>query len=442
MALSPGGSVDGAKACFHAALRKNSNHYLSLSFLAEILLREGSPDAASFFTRALKSDSLPRHCSLWNLAHIAMAAKQYHSAASFYDTVASEDPSLSFYALTNSISAYSLALNSSRAEAVAKRARRLSQDAELAVANHAAALVNVRKFDAAAALVLKALPKATNLRPQLTLILAMAQARGTTPALALPTLSTLPLTTLVAAEVIRAASVPPPPAAEFQDLVVRARKHRPPPPTETAPAPVVSYGAAAHVTPHPLWNLKANKRKDCRSQALHAAMREGLLGGWAISPLVFEFVERIAPVGGVLEFGSGAGTRALRFVRPFVASVEHDHNFVGVVEGVEYIHAPLRKYTPPRGFESQREYYDLAVLRPALLKLKDRYSVVIVDGPTAATGRAGFLLVMDLISERAVVIFDDTHRPEELALAVAFARARGKRLLTFSAEDKKFTIAF
>lgn len=121
----------------------------------------------------------------------------------------------------------------------------------------------------------------------------------------------------------------------------------------------------------------------------------------------------------ILEFGSGNGTAEL--VKDYIVyTVEHDEKWVGKVEGAHYIYAPLSKYTIKR-FEKQEMWYNFTAL---MYGIPEKYDFIIVDGPTAATGRAGFYKFLYKFRTDVPILFDDVQRVDENELLKWCAKKR------------------
>jgi len=106
----------------------------------------------------------------------------------------------------------------------------------------------------------------------------------------------------------------------------------------------------------------------------------------------------------IIELGSGFSTEF--FSKYYdVYTVEHDLKWLDKkVNGVNYIHAPLKEYKP--FFSDKEEWYDVEVLKKELPK---DYAAIIVDGPSGSTfSRYGFAHNLDIFN-RCKVLFDDVH---------------------------------
>ncbi len=132
--------------------------------------------------------------------------------------------------------------------------------------------------------------------------------------------------------------------------------------------------------------------------------------------------EIVGPHAHILELGSGEGTIALqeRFGR--VTSVEHDPAYLGVAEGVTYVHAPLVPFTD-RYFYDATEWYDPDVIKT----IHWDYDVILVDGPPGfPAGRGGFYAYLDLFKKDVIFAFDDIHRKWEFRLMGMVAQKLGR----------------
>lgn len=126
------------------------------------------------------------------------------------------------------------------------------------------------------------------------------------------------------------------------------------------------------------------------------------LGGWAIDVEVLQWLREHIPQGEtILELGSGTGTFEL--VKEWnVYSIEHDDSWIGYTDS-NYIYAPIVD-----------GWYDVESVKNGL---PDEYSLILVDGPTGAIGRKGFINNIHLFNTNVPIIIDDTHRAAELNIA-------------------------
>ncbi|QGG40836.1 hypothetical protein GEV26_05385 [Aeromicrobium yanjiei] len=171
------------------------------------------------------------------------------------------------------------------------------------------------------------------------------------------------------------------------------------------------------------------------------------LGNWALSPRTVAWVaEHIAttPIDTIVECGSGSSTvwwaTALerRGGPGQIVSLESSAEYAEITRGriaalglshrAEVIHAPLVDLALPG--RDPHPWYDLSVL-PADLT---RIDLLFVDGPVGAIAPQvrypGFPMLADRLPAGALVILDDTPRPEETEIAERWMRERpaGRRL--------------
>jgi hypothetical protein len=152
------------------------------------------------------------------------------------------------------------------------------------------------------------------------------------------------------------------------------------------------------------------------------------VGDFSLQPAVYEAIVRLVPERStILELGSGEGDRNLIDLGFRVQAVEHDPAWVGVVPGVEYIHAPLSHIKPTRWHPTQDRWYDSSLLKAKLPALK--YDLVIVDGPPGDVGRGGFLKYFNLFDGSVPWILDDIHRFEEWKMIRVLSDKLGKNIL-------------
>lgn len=152
--------------------------------------------------------------------------------------------------------------------------------------------------------------------------------------------------------------------------------------------------------------------------------------------LLFWVYDNLKPGSTILELGSGESTRQFKSHGYNVISVEHDPKFIGLVPGVDYIHAEIEKYEgrydlPPslkkRMTIKHHGWYNRRQLKKGLEK--KNYDLILVDGPTRDIGRAGFVANFHLFHRNAIIIFDDMHRMDELYMARRIANEVGRDLL-------------
>lgn len=150
------------------------------------------------------------------------------------------------------------------------------------------------------------------------------------------------------------------------------------------------------------------------------------LGHGAISEGLYEFIQSHLPVGStILEFGSGHGSAFLA-QHYDVHSVEHDKKWLDRYDTVNYIYGPIKTHKPLGNVTGHR-WYDWHLIYPDIAKVD--YNLIIVDGPPATFGRAGFLKYIDHFPKKTPIIFDDVNRGIELKVATKVA-ARWKEPLT------------
>ena len=151
------------------------------------------------------------------------------------------------------------------------------------------------------------------------------------------------------------------------------------------------------------------------------------LNGWAIGEEVLDWLLSRVPKGStILEFGSGRGTIELsRFYD--VISIEHNPRWIGLSKTAKYVHAPLVE-----------GWYDVNPIKEAI-EGRD-IKVIIVDGPPGAGNREGFIKNFHLFSRTSSIVVDDTHRPQELALAQKISKLVHRKNITITGHEKKFDV--
>lgn len=187
------------------------------------------------------------------------------------------------------------------------------------------------------------------------------------------------------------------------------------------------------------------------------------IDGSAIAPdlaltLVAQIHERRPSL--ILELGSGVSTLISGYMvqrnqHGRVVSIEHELRYLkrtesavrlhGLSDCVELIHAPLAAYD---GDHQQLTWYDTSFVD----RLGERsVDMLFVDGPPATIGRlARFPALPALrrsLSENAVILVDDAHRPDEREMVQQWLQAfpeleeqwlnthKGAALLTFRESD-------
>lgn len=152
------------------------------------------------------------------------------------------------------------------------------------------------------------------------------------------------------------------------------------------------------------------------------------VGDFSLQSAVYDAILRLVPEKStILELGSGEGDRKLIDFGFRVMAVEHDPAWVGVVPGVDYIHAPLTPIKPTRWHPQHGSWYDPSTLKRVLPKLK--YDLLIVDGPPGDVGRGGLLKYYDLFDYNVPWIIDDCHRFEEWKMIRVLSNKLGKDIL-------------
>ena len=149
-------------------------------------------------------------------------------------------------------------------------------------------------------------------------------------------------------------------------------------------------------------------------------------GGGVIPEELFAWIRSNIPdKKTILECGSGRGTVEL-MKHYTVYSIEHDPHWLNL--GANYIFAPLKKY---EGYT----WYDVDVL-----KNLPEYDLLLIDGPTANTGRYGIVKNRDLFNWTVPIALDDTHRAEEQRMVKELSALYKKKIHEFKSKDKRFTI--
>ncbi len=156
---------------------------------------------------------------------------------------------------------------------------------------------------------------------------------------------------------------------------------------------------------------------------------------WCIGQEFFDHIGKlIKPGDTIVELGSGRGTTAL-CSKYNVYSIEHNPQWVNKIPQSHYIYAPLKPYKIS-AFPTQTQWYDIEVLKA---QLPQKYDLIIVDGPTGATGRGGFHEFLHLFKGNVPIMFDDVNRGGELQLA-KLVGDKLKRSLDIYKAEKHFAV--
>lgn len=141
-------------------------------------------------------------------------------------------------------------------------------------------------------------------------------------------------------------------------------------------------------------------------------------GGSGITRELFDWIEANVPGGAnVVELGAGHISTQHLCTRYRLHSVEDNAEFLGLY-GSRYIHAPL-----------VQGWYSAESLRRDLPR---SCALILVDGPAGEGNRSGFARHLDLFDTTAAIVFDDTHRPAERALAEEVGARLGRGVEHFA----------
>ena len=138
----------------------------------------------------------------------------------------------------------------------------------------------------------------------------------------------------------------------------------------------------------------------------------------------YDSIKELAPPGSnVLEFGSGSSSKELVDLGYNVTAVEHDPEWMNRYEGVNYIHAPIVDLPYSRFintyFNLYKTWYDMDKILPCIKDKK--FDLILIDGPPAHIGRAGFFLYIELFKGIPIVM-DDVQRDVEQRLFFSLTR--------------------
>jgi hypothetical protein len=130
-------------------------------------------------------------------------------------------------------------------------------------------------------------------------------------------------------------------------------------------------------------------------------------GGSGITRALWDYiVDNITPGATVVELGAGDVSTPLLAEHFNLWSVEQDHNWIGNVSGVNFIHAPI---------DSSTKWYSVS----ALSALPKDYELLLIDGPLGEGNREGILNNLELFNLTGTIIIDDTWRGSEERIAMA-----------------------
>jgi hypothetical protein len=161
-------------------------------------------------------------------------------------------------------------------------------------------------------------------------------------------------------------------------------------------------------------------------------------GGYSVDEALLMWVyDKVRPGSTILELGSGKSTSEFRDHGYKVISIEHDPVYVGKEPGVRYIYAPIELYNETDNIQpnslkkrvhGHTGWYNREAIRTGLAGL--HYDLILIDGPPRNFGRSGFLTNIALFNcDRATLVFDDMHRPDDLYVARRVAAILERDLL-------------
>jgi len=128
---------------------------------------------------------------------------------------------------------------------------------------------------------------------------------------------------------------------------------------------------------------------------------------------------RIVPKdSSILELGSGYGSHILSQHANMIC-VEHDNEWIGMFDDIEYIHSPLIDVS------DNLRWYDPDILRKELSGIK--YDFLLVDGPPSQD-RIGFFKYTDIFLNNIPWCFDDTNRRNIFTKVIDFALDNNKKI--------------
>ena len=141
--------------------------------------------------------------------------------------------------------------------------------------------------------------------------------------------------------------------------------------------------------------------------------------GWALGPTCINKIQELAEPGArIFELGSGNGSSHLADLGYVVTSVEHDKEWLGKDDRIDYLYA-----------EIVDGWYDENPIRTRALATGNgypSYDLLLVDGPPGYVGRLGLLQNLDLFNLSVPIVVDDVHRSAERLLLTKLAEAAGR----------------
>lgn len=154
------------------------------------------------------------------------------------------------------------------------------------------------------------------------------------------------------------------------------------------------------------------------------------LGGFSIDDTLYAWIrEHIAEGTNILELGSGHGSAKLSEDYT-VYSVEHDSKWLGKFPGVNYIHAPIKR------FWKRKRWYSVP-----FKELPEHYDLFLIDGPPGKVCRRSNLLhFFDKFDMDCPVIVDDIQRPDDMHLFRMLEQRLGRTGKVFECSDKKWGV--
>ena len=132
-------------------------------------------------------------------------------------------------------------------------------------------------------------------------------------------------------------------------------------------------------------------------------MTEWKLDGWALDPVVTDWIVKNVPSGStILEMGSGEGTGFLAEAGFKMISIEHGDIWIDKYDST-YVYAPI---------DLKARWYDPKIVEKAVTGL--HYDLLLVDGPTSCRdyGRKALVNHIHLFNTSIPMIFDDTATPK------------------------------
>jgi len=139
-------------------------------------------------------------------------------------------------------------------------------------------------------------------------------------------------------------------------------------------------------------------RAELKDKGIDTTSLTGSSLSWTVYKWIYENISRDSRI---LEVGAGYGTKILNTFWE-ITSIEHDKNFIDIVDDVNYVYCPIKD-----------GWYDIEAFSKGVLK---EYKLVIVDGPVG-DNRGNIINHIELFDPDSNYIVDDIHYKSALKIA-------------------------